>query len=632
MMRTIIIVGMATLLFSSLSVRASTVSGVVLESGSQAPIPDARVTLFEPTLQFFQEVRTDAQGQFLFTNVPLIDILQLGASSRGREYVEVEAIIKGDSFEYSFVLGPETHPGEWNIVGNTLPEFFDATDIGILRTDGKIFFCHDTVDPIVFDPATGQKTFPMGSWSSQGCMNASLRADGSILMIGGQDGSDPGSFTDAIPWVKGYDSLVDSWFDPPDLQHPSGRWYPGLARLADGSLLVMGGGTAPSAVRTETCERLDLATQQWSYTGSMENPTEFPPSALLFTGDVLATWWPPQLYSPATGQWRLTQNFVQPNRSWPGHSDHSIIVLKDGRVLAIGVISGPDSNTVMGETYDVATETWSLTSNPELVRFQTEVVQLPDGRVLVAGGETEFASPPVPQVLGIVKWCDLYDVATNTWRRVADMNWHREYHAVTLLVPDGRVLTTGGTRIKFQVGPTTADIEAYSPPYLFRGVRPEIVSVSKTDLARGSFLTVELAFESSITSLELVGMQTTTHWVDGGIPRHICLPVQQNGTTITTELPANPNIAMLGHYMLFAMVDDIPSVGRIVKIVESEGDFDADGDVDIGDFAQFALCSGGPDVPPAVTCPAGVDADFDNDDDVDLGDFASFSQGFTGAL
>ncbi|MFO0982462.1 MAG: hypothetical protein U1E76_12135 [Planctomycetota bacterium] len=46
----------------------------------------------------------------------------------------------------------------------------------------------------------------------------------------------------------------------------------------------------------------------------------------------------------------------------------------------------------------------------------------------------------------------------------------REYHAVTLLVPDGRVLTTGGTRIKFSTA-TSANIEAYRPPYLFRGVR-----------------------------------------------------------------------------------------------------------------------------------------------------------------
>ena len=126
-------------------------------------------------------------------------------------------------------------------------------------------------------------------------MNATVLEDGRIIMVGGQDGSAPGSFMNAIPWVKTYRPQSDTWQWLEDMQHKAGRWYPGLARLADGSLLVMGGGTAPSAQRTETCERFDLLTETWSYTGSMLNPTEFPPSALLYNGKVLMTWWPPQL-------------------------------------------------------------------------------------------------------------------------------------------------------------------------------------------------------------------------------------------------------------------------------------------------------------------------------------------------
>jgi hypothetical protein len=359
-----------------------------------------------------------------------------------------------------------------------------------------------------------------------------------------------------------------------DLQHDAGRWYPGLARLADGSLLAMGGGQAPDASRTATAERFDLATETWSYTGSMLNPTEFPPAALLFTGEVLATWWPPQLYDPQLGQWRATGNFNQPNRGWPGHSDHSLVVLEDGRALALGVLSGPDQNTGMGELYDPATETWSLTSNPALVRFQSEVVQLPDGRILVAGGETEDPLPPVPDVLGIVRWSDLYDPASDQWRRIADMNEFREYHAVTLLIPDGRVVTTGGTRIKFQVGPTSANIEAYSPPYLFRGVRPSIDAISSTTPARGSVVSLDISPDTQLTSVVLIGLQSTTHWVDGGIPRRLVLPVTptttQTGTSAQISLPVDPNRLPLGHYILFAMVDDIPSAGVVVQVLQAE--------------------------------------------------------------
>lgn len=70
-----------------------------------------------------------------------------------------------------------------------------------------------------------------------------------------------------------------------------------------------------------------------------------------------------------------------------------------------------------------------------------------------------------------------------------------------------------------------------------------------------------------ITSVVLIGMQTTTHWVDAGVPRRLVLPMTQNGTQVQTTLPANPNVLPLGHYMLFAMVDDIPSNGVTVQVL-----------------------------------------------------------------
>ena len=540
-----------------------TVSGRVQAGG--APVAGARVTLFVPSLGRFYEQRTDARGGFRFNRVPR-GTYRLGVAAPGYGYQEVPAWVYARHSYRPFSLAPEAHPGAWRVVGDTLPEFLDATDIAILTADGKVFYCHDTMDPILFDPATGRKSFPAASPAPQGCMLARLLGDGRIVMVGGQSPEDPGSFTDAVPWVKAYTPASDSWQWLPSMQLSAGRWYPGLARLSDGSLLVMGGGTRPSAARTATCERFDLVSQTWRYTGAMRNPCEFPPSALLYTGEVLATWWPPQLYNPATEAWRFTGGFVQPRREWPQHADHSLVVLSDGRALAVGVRKGPDGNGVMGEVYDPAARTWSLTSNPGLVRQQPEVVQLPDGKVLAAAGETEDLPAPVPDVLGVVKWCDLFDPVRNSWRRVADMNQFREYHAVTLLVPDGRVLTTGGTRIKFRVGPTSADIEAYEPPYLFRGVRPRITQISTSQPARGATVTLTIAPRTRLTRVVLVGTGAHTHWVDGGINRRLELPVTQTGATARVTLPADPNVLPLGHYMLFAMVDDIPSVARIINV------------------------------------------------------------------
>lgn len=52
------------------------------------------------------------------------------------------------------------------------------------------------------------------------------------------------------------------------------------------------------------------------------------------------------------------------------------------------------------------------------------------------------------------------------------MAQRRERHAVTLLVLDGRVVTTGGSVIDFQNSPNSSNVEALSAQRLFRGVRP----------------------------------------------------------------------------------------------------------------------------------------------------------------
>ncbi|MCC6661957.1 MAG: DUF1929 domain-containing protein [Phycisphaerales bacterium] len=582
-MRRLAVVALAA---TTAAARAVDVTGTVTDGAG--PVSGARVTVFVPNLSVFFETRTSATGAFTVPGVPA-GVYRVGVAARGRGYQEVQIqVAAGGPVVRDFVLGAETEPGSWDVIGTTLPEFFDATDIAVLLRDGRIFYCHDTADPIVFNPATGAKFFAADSGLPQGCMNGSLLPDGRVIFAGGQDGDDPGNFMNAIPWVKAYNPTTDTWTRLADLQNAAGRWYPGLARLRDGSIMVMGGGTAPAAVRTNTCERLDLSALTWSFTGSMLRPSEFTPSALLYNGLVLITWSPPQVYNPATGVWRATGDFVQAARGWPGHSDHSIVVLEDGRVLAIGISGTPTASTRMGEVYDPATESWSTTSNPGLIRFQAEVVQLPDGRVLVAGGETKQSSPPVPNSLGIVKWTDLYDPASDSWRRVSDLNRFAEYHAVTLLIPDGRVVTTGGTRIKFQVGPTSADIEAFSPPYLRRGVRPSITNQPGPSLRRGQVVELEIAPATRLTSVVLTGTMSHTHWVDGGVPRRLVLPVTREGSTSRVTLPAGADVLPLGTYMLFAMVDDIPSVAKIVWVEGAcYADCNADGSVNLADFGCF---------------------------------------------
>lgn len=563
------------------------VSGQVLATGG-GPAGNARVTLFTTDLAYFREARTDGAGQYTFDGVPA-GIYQLGACALDREYNEAAVSVGDPGTTHNFTLGPDVHPGEWIIVGSTAPEAFGGTNSGSVLADGRILYCHDATDPILFDPLTGITTPVVGSSSEQGCHMPTHLLDGRLLIIGGGTVDDQGNFSgseSAVKTVRAFDPVSTTWENWPDLIEP--RWYPGLARLADGCLLLFGGGQQPNLPRTDTCEILDPRTRQSTPTGPLLRAGGFEPAMLLHTGEVLCAWEPPQLYNPATGQWRATGPFVQPNRMTlegcplpptppPGqlppsgdHPDHTAIFLPDGRVVAIGIrrsaLGSPGS---MVELYDPDTESWSLRSSPETIRSMPKVLQLPTGQILVAGGKKEDVNSLDP----VNAWCqlkraDLYDPAADTWRRVADMDDHREYHAIMLLIPDGRVLITAGTQQPGLNPPpdSNKDIEAFSPPYLFRGVRPRIDSLSATRFTHGQTFTMDVSLTNAVTSVVLIGLNAMSHWMNGGVPRLLPLSFTQIGAQVTAEIPSDPLVAPVGYYLLFAMVDDIPSVGQIVAI------------------------------------------------------------------
>ena len=221
----------------------------------------------------------------------------------------------------------------------------------------------------------------------------------------------------------------------------------------------------------------------------------------------------------------------------------------------------------MVELYNPLTETWSRGATTAVTRSQTEVVLLPTGKVLCAGGKLEDDNHQVPtNAWGQTKLADLYDPVADRWQRMADMVHFREYHAVTVLVPDGRVVTTAGTGGPAQPG-ISNDVEAFEPPYLFRGVRPRIDTISTIALERGTPFTMTVSRTEAVTSVMLIGTMAVTHWVDGGIPRLLSLPFMQKGATVSVDVPIDPIAAPAGYYIVFALVDDIPSEGVIVRVL-----------------------------------------------------------------
>src|SRR6266404_4458673 len=93
--------------------------------------------------------------------------------------------------------------------------------------------------------------------------------------------------------------------------------------------------------------------------------------------------------------------------------------------------SGPVATLSTGD--DPASGTWTVTGSLNTARYYHTATLLPNGMVLVAGGE----------IIGVLTSAELYDPASGTWTMTGNLNTGRTTHTATLL-PNGMVLVAGG--------------------------------------------------------------------------------------------------------------------------------------------------------------------------------------------
>lgn len=527
------------------------------------PISGARITLFNKDTSFFKEERTNSLGTFQFSNIP-IGIYTLGVAKQEYEYVDSNFNLNTPLVSFNFSLKTEAEKGRWDIIVQS-PERLGGTDLGILMPDGNIYYCHSTKDPFYFNPKNNDTTFTKGDTNVQGCVGPLLLDDEKVWFMGGtlKEVYGPGT-----QQVKTFDAKNQVW----QLQKKmiDYRWYPSVSPLANGKVLIAGGGGLDNPVRVKTSEVYDTKTGISIPVDNLAIGNEVSPIVPLLTGKTLMTHRPPQLFDPSTYKWELAADFVQSNRMSNGdHSDHELVLMPDGTVVAIGYKNFNNQLGTFVELYDPIADKWTLKSSIAPIRSRAKTVILPDKKILVAGGFKEDLnnSSPVNQ-WNYMKRADLYNLANDSWRQVSSMNYFREYHAIATLVPDGRVIVVGG---EGQPGnePPLSIIEAYKPPYLFRGVQPEISKLNKISFARGEKLNFNVSKTDSITSVQLMSCAVNTHFMNSGNNRFIELNFVQKKGLIIADLPVDPVRFPSGFYMLFVMVDDIPSVAQIIKGLDS---------------------------------------------------------------
>ena len=98
-------------------------------------------------------------------------------------------------------------------------------------------------------------------------------------------------------------------------------------------------------------------------------------------------------------------------------------------------------------------------------KMYVSAVLLPDGKVFETGGGLHNRADPVYEA-------SMFDPVTNTFTAgMATDPVPRTYHSSAFLLPDGRVMAVGDNPGD---GSFDMRLSVYSPPYLFKGARPQI--------------------------------------------------------------------------------------------------------------------------------------------------------------
>lgn len=272
----------------------------------------------------------------------------------------------------------------------------------------------------ILDPVTQTWSQPSPANYHHTEATATLLADGRVLVAGG--GGPPGFLSTEI-----YDPASDTWTSVPVADVPRG--HHSAVRLSDGRVLLAGGYLSGDSL--SSAHLFDPVTGSWSPTGLMNHARSGFSLTLLQDGRVLAAGGKvgggniksAEIFDPQAGTWTLTSSMYAPR------SFHAGVLLQNGKVL----VAGSDSHPHSVEVFDPVTHTWSSAAPLPMSRNTATGVMLGNGKVLLAGGVGDGGSVVT----------QLYDPAADQWTLLDAMNTMHLRHTMTPL-PCGQVVVTGG--------------------------------------------------------------------------------------------------------------------------------------------------------------------------------------------
>jgi hypothetical protein len=454
--------------------------------------------------------------------------------------------IQGFSIQSAAGAPPPDVVGQWG-AGPTLPYF--PVHAHLLPNGSVMLWPGDEGisgnDPRLWNPATNQLSALAKPGYDLFCSGHAFMADGWLFVAGGHIQNGVG-----LAKASRYDPATDSWTAEPDMN--AGRWYPTVTTLSNGDMLVVSGSIDNTTGVDTLPQVFEASTGTWRDLSSALLGMDLYPQMLLAPNGRVFNPGPSAttryLDTSGTGSWTVVAT------RGGGYRDYgSAVMYDDGKVLVIGG-GDPPQNTAEVIDLNAPSPAWRAVQSMQFVRRQLNAVLLPDGRVLVTGGTSGagFNNPDSP-----VYDAELWDPVTETWTTLAPATVPRLYHSATLLLPDGRVLSTGGNGY-----PQT---ELFSPPYLFKGARPTITS-APSRVAYGETFFVGTPNAAAITAVTWLRLSSVTHAFNAN-QRINRLSFSAVAGGLNVAAPATANLAPPGDYILFILNGQgIPSVASIMRV------------------------------------------------------------------
>jgi YVTN family beta-propeller protein len=460
--------------------------------------------------------------------------------------------------------------------------------------NGRYFDVWDT-NRGLFDAGAHNLTYDPNRQDSF-CAPATYLPNGQLLITGGNGNVTSVAYNPANGAMPMAGNVADS------------RWYATMLTLADGRPIIVGG-ISPYAegqwtnVAGALAEGLSSLTPEvyengaWRTLLNAQSRTAWGPDAL--RASVPKAWLAPdgrvfgvstdqmwyvdanaaggQGVTTIVGPWKAAPSGAFTNDNAPNSGPTSTgVMYAPGRVLIVGGNAYSNGNGFAGSRQATVIDInggGAVRIEQPLMAFGRHfpgAVVLPDGQVVVTGGETRANNDPAFGAYAAEMW----NPATSTWARMASSTVFRGYHSQASLLPNGAVLVTGGGT----PGPVQLRGDVFYPPYLFRTVggaaelapRPRLVGISGLSHANGAQMQFDLASTDAIRETVLIGLSVGTHSFNSG-QRRIPMAFTQEQFRITATVPGN-TLVPPGYYQVVAInANGVPSRGTIVAVGQGVG-------------------------------------------------------------